>query len=195
MLTPVYVSPQVERALQDCELWRSLHARAFAILHNQEDAEDAVAEAKLRLVKKGDTVRDHASVRAWLSTVVRHVSLDCRRRKRNRKFEELPDVADRQPTPESRLAAEAEFNRVVLERISKRPLLHQQILRPFLVPFLQDGLDGEKMRCDRCRNWPAQCDACRGKHKRAIDGLCDDLSYQQIVDLKSMLNKRKGRSA
>jgi RNA polymerase sigma-70 factor (ECF subfamily) len=70
----------------------TLYRVAFSVLRNAADAEDAVQEAFLRVLRHSDTlgeVRDH---RVWLIRIVWNIVLDRKRRAKTRP--ETDDIAD-----------------------------------------------------------------------------------------------------
>ncbi len=70
----------------------TLYRVAFSVLRNASDAEDAVQEAFLRVLRHRDTldeVRDH---RVWLIRIVWNIVLDRKRRAKTRP--ETDDVAE-----------------------------------------------------------------------------------------------------
>ena len=70
----------------------TLYRVAFSVLRNQQDAEDAVQEAFLRVLRHRDTlgeIRDH---RVWLVRIVWNIVLDRKRRAKTRP--ETDDIAD-----------------------------------------------------------------------------------------------------
>ena len=70
----------------------SLFCVAFSVLRNQQDAEDAVQEAFLRVLRHRETlgeIRDH---RVWLVRIVWNIVLDRKRRAKTRP--ETDDIAD-----------------------------------------------------------------------------------------------------
>src|ERR1700739_3366613 len=70
----------------------TLYRVAFSVLRNQSDAEDAVQEAFLRVLRHRETlgeIRDH---RVWLIRIVWNIVLDRKRRAKTRP--ETDDVAD-----------------------------------------------------------------------------------------------------
>ncbi len=84
----------------------ALYRVAFSVLRNQADAEDAVQEAFVRVLRHRDTlgeVRDH---RVWLIRIVWNIVLDRKRRAKTRP--ETDDVADlARVLPMKGLSAEA----------------------------------------------------------------------------------------
>jgi RNA polymerase sigma-70 factor, ECF subfamily len=83
----------------------TLYRVAYSVLRNAEDAEDAVQEAFLRVLRHRDTlseVRDH---RVWLIRIVWNIVLDKKRRVKTRP--ETDDVAELERVlPASGLTAE-----------------------------------------------------------------------------------------
>src|SRR3954462_4185819 len=70
----------------------TLYRVAFSVLRNQQDAEDAVQEAFLRVLRHRETlgeIRDH---RVWLVRIVWNIVLDRKRRSKTRP--ETDDIAD-----------------------------------------------------------------------------------------------------
>ena len=70
----------------------TLYRVAFSVLRNQQDAEDAVQEAFLRVLRHRETlgeIRDH---RVWLVRIVWNIVLDRKRRPKTRP--ETDDIAD-----------------------------------------------------------------------------------------------------
>jgi RNA polymerase sigma-70 factor (ECF subfamily) len=70
----------------------TLYRVAFSVLHNQSDAEDAVQEAFLRVLRHRETlgeIRDH---RVWLIRIVWNIVLDRKRRAKTRP--ETDDVSE-----------------------------------------------------------------------------------------------------
>src|SRR3569833_30718 len=70
----------------------TLYRVAFSVLRNQQDAEDAVQEAFLRVLRHRETlgeIRDH---RVWLVRIVWNIVLDRKRRAKTRP--ETDDVAE-----------------------------------------------------------------------------------------------------
>ena len=84
----------------------TLYRVAFSVLRNQSDAEDAVQEAFLRVLRHRETlgeIRDH---RVWLIRIVWNIVLDRKRRAKTRP--ETDDVAELvRVLPSAGLSAEA----------------------------------------------------------------------------------------
>src|ERR1700676_3347612 len=103
----------------------TLYRVAFSVLRNPSDAEDAVQEAFLRVLRHRDSlgeVRDH---RVWLIRIVWNIVLDRKRRAKTRP--ETDDVSELERVlPATGLSAEAcaaaaQHNARVLELVERLP--------------------------------------------------------------------------
>jgi RNA polymerase sigma-70 factor, ECF subfamily len=110
----------------------TLYRVAFSVLHNASDAEDAVQEAFLRVLRHRDTlgeVRDH---RVWLIRIVWNIVLDRKRRAKTRP--ETDDIADlARVLPASGLTAEdrasaAQHHAQVLRMVEQLPAKEREVL-------------------------------------------------------------------
>ncbi len=110
----------------------TLYRVAFSVLRNPADAEDAVQEAFLRVLRHRhnlDEVRDH---RVWLIRIVWNIVLDRKRRAKTRP--ETDDVADLvRVLPSNGLSAEqltaaAQHHSHVLACVEKLPAKERQVL-------------------------------------------------------------------
>jgi|SRR5580658_8530452 RNA polymerase sigma-70 factor, ECF subfamily len=110
----------------------ALYRVAFSVLRNPADAEDAVQEAFLRVLRHRDTlgeVRDH---RVWLIRIVWNIVLDRKRRAKTRP--ETDDVADLARVLPSKglsaeeLAAAAQHHAHVLACVDQLPEKERQVL-------------------------------------------------------------------
>jgi len=110
----------------------ALYRVAFSVLRNQADAEDAVQEAFLRVLRHRDTlgeVRDH---RVWLIRIVWNIVLDRKRRAKTRP--ETDDVADlARVLPSNGLSAEelaaaAQHHTHVMACVDQLPEKERQVL-------------------------------------------------------------------
>ena len=94
---PCMTKPASTRRKKHLRRWSTstpttLYRVAFSVLRNPADAEDAVQEAFLRVLRHRDTldeVRDH---RVWLIRIVWNIVLDRKRRAKTRP--ETDDVAE-----------------------------------------------------------------------------------------------------
>jgi RNA polymerase sigma-70 factor (ECF subfamily) len=110
----------------------TLYRVAFSVLRNTADAEDAVQETFVRVLRHRDTldeVRDH---RVWLIRIVWNVVLDRKRRMKTRP--ETDDVAElARILPASGLSAEdraaaAQHHAHVLSCVEQLPAKERQVL-------------------------------------------------------------------
>jgi RNA polymerase sigma-70 factor (ECF subfamily) len=110
----------------------ALYRVAFSVLRNQADAEDAVQEAFLRVLRHRDSlgeVRDH---RVWLIRIVWNIVLDRKRRAKTRP--ETDDVADlARVLPSNGLSAEelaaaAQHHTHVMACVDQLPEKERQVL-------------------------------------------------------------------
>ena len=110
----------------------ALYRVAFSVLRNQADAEDAVQETFVRVLRHRDSlgeVRDH---RVWLIRIVWNIVLDRKRRAKTRP--ETDDVAElARVLPSTGLSAEeiaaaAQHHAHVLACVDKLPAKERQVL-------------------------------------------------------------------
>jgi RNA polymerase sigma-70 factor, ECF subfamily len=110
----------------------TLYRVAFSVLRNTSDAEDAVQEAFLRVLRHRDTlgeVRDH---RVWLIRIVWNIVLDRKRRAKTRP--ETDDVAElARVLPADGLSAEqrasaAQHHAHVLTCVEQLPAKEREVL-------------------------------------------------------------------
>ena len=111
---------------------QTLYRVAFSVLRNATDAEDAVQEAFMRVLRHRDKlgeIRDH---RVWLVRIVWNVVLDRKRRCKTRpETDDLDDVARMIPaeglTAEERAAA-AQHRAQVLACVEQLPEKEREVL-------------------------------------------------------------------
>ena len=72
------------------------------LLHHAQDAEDVVQATFLLLVRKGATIRKHASLGSWLHGAAHRLSLQLKKRDMNRRTREKHVVTRRQRSSDSR---------------------------------------------------------------------------------------------
>jgi RNA polymerase sigma-70 factor, ECF subfamily len=110
----------------------TLYRVAFSVLRNASDAEDAVQEAFLRVLRHRDSldeVRDH---RVWLIRIVWNIVLDRKRRAKTRpETDDVEELARVLPanglSPEQRAAA-AQHHAHVLACVEQLPAKERQVL-------------------------------------------------------------------
>jgi RNA polymerase sigma-70 factor (ECF subfamily) len=105
---------------------------AFSVLRNQSDAEDAVQEAFLRVLRHRETlgeIRDH---RVWLIRIVWNIVLDRKRRAKTRPetddVEELARVLPANGLSAEARAAAAQHHARVLACVDRLPAKERQVL-------------------------------------------------------------------
>jgi len=110
----------------------TLYRVAFSVLRNQQDAEDAVQEAFLRVLRHRETlgeIRDH---RVWLVRIVWNIVLDRKRRAKTRpETDDIADLARVLPamglSAEQRAAALQHHGRV-LKCLEKLPAREREVM-------------------------------------------------------------------
>jgi RNA polymerase sigma-70 factor, ECF subfamily len=110
----------------------TLYRVAFSVLRNPSDAEDAVQEAFLRVLRHRHTlgeVRDH---RVWLIRIVWNVVLDRKRRAKTRPetddVSELARVLPSKGLTAEEIAAATQHHSQVLACVDKLPAKERQVL-------------------------------------------------------------------
>jgi RNA polymerase sigma-70 factor (ECF subfamily) len=110
----------------------ALYRVAFSVLRNQADAEDAVQETFVRVLRHRDSlgeVRDH---RVWLIRIVWNIVLDRKRRAKTRPetddVSELARVLPSTGLSAEELAAAAQHHAHVLAFVDQLPAKERQVL-------------------------------------------------------------------
>jgi RNA polymerase sigma-70 factor, ECF subfamily len=110
----------------------TLYRVAFSVLRNPSDAEDAVQEAFLRVLRHRDTLDEVRDQRVWLIRIVWNIVLDRKRRAKTRP--ETDDVSElARVLPCSGLSAEqiasaAQHHAHVLSCLDKLPPKEREVL-------------------------------------------------------------------
>ena len=110
----------------------TLYRVAFSVLRNPSDAEDAVQEAFIRVLRHRDTLSEVRDQRVWLIRIVWNIVLDRKRRAKTRP--ETDDVADlARVLPSNGLSAEAQaaaaqHHAHVLACVEKLPTKEREVL-------------------------------------------------------------------
>ncbi len=110
----------------------TLYRVAFSVLRNPSDAEDAVQEAFVRVLRHRHTLSEVRDPRVWLIRIVWNIVLDRKRRSKTRP--ETDDVADlARVLPAEGLSAEqrasaAQHHAHVLGCVEKLPAKERQVL-------------------------------------------------------------------
>lgn len=110
----------------------TLYRVAYSVLKNAADAEDAVQEAFVRMLRHRATLGEVRDARVWLVRIVWNVSLDKKRRQKTRpETDDVADVARMLPaaglTPEQR-ASGMEHHRIVLRCLEQLPEREREVL-------------------------------------------------------------------
>ena|ERR1035441_5482469 len=110
----------------------TLYRVAFSVLRNAADAEDAVQEAFLRVLRHRDTLGEVRDQRVWLIRIVWNIVLDRKRRAKTRP--ETDDVAELERVlPSGGLTAEqiasaAQHHAHVLACVDQLPAKERQVI-------------------------------------------------------------------
>jgi RNA polymerase sigma-70 factor (ECF subfamily) len=110
----------------------TLYRVAFSVLRNAADAEDAVQEAFLRVLRHRDTLGEVRDQRVWLIRIVWNIVLDRKRRAKTRP--ETDDVAElARVLPSDGLSAEqiasaAQHHAHVLAHVERLPVKEREVL-------------------------------------------------------------------
>ena len=119
-------------ALLVTEYASTLYRVAFSVLRNPADAEDAVQEAFVRVLRHRDTLAEVRDRRVWLIRIVWNIVLDRKRRAKTRP--ETDDVAElARVLPSNGLSAEqiasaAQHHARVLGCVEQLPPKERQVL-------------------------------------------------------------------
>ena len=110
----------------------TLYRVAFSVLRNAADAEDAVQEAFLRVLRHRDTLHELRDQRVWLIRIVWNIVLDRKRRAKTRP--ETDDVADlarvlpAEGLSAEQLASAAQHHAHVLACVEQLPAKERQVI-------------------------------------------------------------------
>jgi RNA polymerase sigma-70 factor (ECF subfamily) len=110
----------------------TLYRVAYSVLRNAADAEDAVQETYLRVLRHRDGLTEIRDPRVWLVRIVWNVVLDRKRRAKTRpETDDIADLARMLPasgmTAEERVAS-AQHHENVLRAVSQLPEKEQRVL-------------------------------------------------------------------
>jgi len=125
------VSATAIAALVD-EYAGTLYRVAYSVLRNPADAEDAVQETYLRVLRHRDGLAEIRDPRVWLVRIVWNVVLDRKRRAKTRpETDDIADMARMLPasglTAEERVAS-AQHHEHVLRAVAQLPEKEQRVL-------------------------------------------------------------------
>ena len=110
----------------------TLYRVAYSVLRNAADAEDAVQETYLRVLRHRDGLAEIRDARVWLARIVWNVVLDRKRRAKTRpETDDIADLARQLPaagmTAEERVAS-AQHHEHVLRAVARLPEKEQRVL-------------------------------------------------------------------
>ena len=110
----------------------TLYRVAFSVLRNPSDAEDAVQEAFLRVLRHRDSLDQVRDRRVWLIRIVWNIVLDRKRRAKTRPetddVEELARVLPANGLSAEQQAAAAQHHARVLACVDQLPAKERQVL-------------------------------------------------------------------
>ena len=110
----------------------TLYRVAFSVLRNPADAEDAVQEAFLRVLRHRETLGDVRDHRVWLIRIVWNIVLDRKRRAKTRPetddIVELARVLPANGLSAEQRAAAAQHHAQVLACVEKLPAKEREVL-------------------------------------------------------------------
>ncbi|HEX4759119.1 MAG TPA: RNA polymerase sigma factor [Terracidiphilus sp.] len=110
----------------------ALYRVAYSVLRNPADAEDAVQEAFLRVLRHRDNLDEVRDRRVWLIRIVWNIVLDRKRRAKTRPetddVAELARVLPCRGLSAEQLAAAAQHHAHVLACVDKLPIKEREVL-------------------------------------------------------------------
>jgi RNA polymerase sigma-70 factor (ECF subfamily) len=110
----------------------ALYRVAYSVLRNSSDAEDAVQEAFLRVLRHRDTLDEVRDQRVWLIRIVWNIVLDRKRRAKTRPetddVSELARVLPSTGLSAEELAAAAQHHARVLACVERLPAKEREVL-------------------------------------------------------------------
>jgi RNA polymerase sigma-70 factor (ECF subfamily) len=110
----------------------TLYRVAFSVLRNPSDAEDAVQEAFLRVLRHRDTLDEVRDRRVWLIRIVWNIVLDRKRRAKTRPetddVSELARVLPSDGLSAEEIASAAQHHAHVLACVEQLPVKEREVL-------------------------------------------------------------------
>jgi RNA polymerase sigma-70 factor (ECF subfamily) len=110
----------------------TLYRVAFSVLRNSADAEDAVQEAFIRVLRHRETLSEVRDQRVWLIRIVWNIVLDRKRRAKTRPetddVSELARVLPSNGLSAEQIAAAAQHHAHVLACVDQLPAKERQVL-------------------------------------------------------------------
>ena len=127
------------------EIWLPLSDRfyrvAYHILESQEDAEDAVQELYLKLIKSPAKFSEIQDPAAFGITILRNICIDIIRRREKRKSEELHEYMVADESSADKAATEKDKLRILIQEIDRLPQKQSMVLKMRTI----DGLEYEEI--------------------------------------------------
>lgn len=127
------------------EIWLPLSDRfyrvAYHILESQEDAEDAVQELYLKLIKTPDKLSNIQDPAAYGITMLRNICIDIIRRREKLKSEELHEYMIADASSPDKVATEKDKLRILIHEIDKLPQKQSMVLKMRTI----EGLEYDKI--------------------------------------------------
>jgi RNA polymerase sigma-70 factor (ECF subfamily) len=115
------------------DIWLPLADRfyraAYYLLESQEDAEDAVQELYLKIMKTPGRFADVKEPVAFGMTILKNICIDMIRRRERRKAEELQEYMISETSDPNRRTADRDRLRILLEEIEKLPEKQAAVLK------------------------------------------------------------------
>ena len=115
------------------EIWLPLSNRfyrvAYHILESQEDAEDAVQELYLKLIKTPDKFSNIQDPAAYGITILRNICIDIIRRRDKRRSEELHEYMIADVDSPDKAATEKDKLRMLIHEIDRLPQKQSKVLK------------------------------------------------------------------
>lgn len=115
------------------EIWLPLSDRfyrvAYHILESQEDAEDAVQELYLKLIKTPDKFSNIQDPAAYGITILRNICIDIIRRRDKRRSEELHEYMIADVDSPDKAATEKDKLRMLIHEIDRLPQKQSKVLK------------------------------------------------------------------
>ncbi len=110
----------------------TLYRVAFSVLRNAADAEDAVQEAFLRVLRHRETLGEVRDQRVWLIRIVWNIVLDRKRRAKTRPetddVSELARVLPSDGLSAEQIASAAQHHAHVLAQVERLPAKEREVL-------------------------------------------------------------------
>lgn len=123
------------------EIWLPLSNRfyrvAYHILESQQDAEDAVQELYLKLIKTPDKFSNIQDPAAYGITILRNICIDIIRRRDKRRSEELHEYMIADVDSPDKAATEKDKLRMLIHEIDRLPQKQSTVLKMRAI----DGLE------------------------------------------------------